>query len=37
MSRLWTIREGKAVRYRWFNNESEAFDVAGVAKDRGTG
>jgi uncharacterized protein len=28
MSRLWTIREGRAVRYQWFDNEREAFAAA---------
>jgi uncharacterized protein len=35
MSRIWTVRGGMAVRYRWFNNESEAFAITGVASDRG--
>jgi ketosteroid isomerase-like protein len=27
---LWTIRDGKAVRFRWFNNPAEAFEAAGL-------
>jgi ketosteroid isomerase-like protein len=29
MSRLWTIRDGRIIRYQWFDNEGEAFEVAG--------
>jgi ketosteroid isomerase-like protein len=32
MSRIWTIRDGKAVRYQWFDNDREAFEVAGIEK-----
>lgn len=34
MSRLWTIRDGMVVRYQWFNNETEAFAVAGLEPGR---
>jgi ketosteroid isomerase-like protein len=27
---LWTIRDGKAVRFQWFNNPAEAFEAAGL-------
>jgi ketosteroid isomerase-like protein len=27
---LWTIRDGKAVRFQWFNDAGEALAVAGV-------
>jgi ketosteroid isomerase-like protein len=27
---IWTIREGKAVRLRWFNDPKEALDAAGL-------
>jgi ketosteroid isomerase-like protein len=27
---VWTIRNGKAVRFRWFNNPREAFEAAGL-------
>ena len=27
---LWTIRDGKAVRFQWFNDPAEAFAAAGV-------
>ena len=27
---LWTIRDGKAVRFQWFNNPAEAFESAGL-------
>ena len=27
---IWTFREGKAVRFRWFNDPEEALRAAGV-------
>jgi ketosteroid isomerase-like protein len=27
---LWTIRDGKAVRFQWFNDPAEALGAAGV-------
>jgi ketosteroid isomerase-like protein len=27
---LWTIRDGKAVRFQWFNDPSEALEAAGL-------
>jgi len=30
---IWTIRDGVAVRFRWFNSADEALDVAGVRDD----
>ena len=29
---VWTIRDGKAVRFEWFNDAEEALKVAGVAE-----
>jgi ketosteroid isomerase-like protein len=30
-SALWTIREGKVVRYAWFHEPPDAFQAAGLA------
>jgi ketosteroid isomerase-like protein len=30
-SALWTIREGKVVRYQWFQEPLDAFQAAGLA------
>jgi ketosteroid isomerase-like protein len=30
MSRLWTLCDGRVVRYQWFDNETEAFGAAGL-------
>jgi hypothetical protein len=30
---LWTIHDGKAVRFQWFNDPAEALAAAGVAGD----
>jgi ketosteroid isomerase-like protein len=27
---IWTVRDGKAVRFRWFNTHAEALKAAGV-------
>jgi hypothetical protein len=27
MSALWTVRDGKAVRFEWFHGASEALEV----------
>lgn len=27
---IWTIRDGKAVRFRWFNRPEEALEAAGL-------
>ena len=32
---LWTIRDGKAVRFQWFNDPSEALEAAGLGGDAG--
>ena len=32
-SALWTIRDGKAVRYEWFHDPSDAFDALGPTPD----
>jgi ketosteroid isomerase-like protein len=29
---VWTIRGGKAVRFRWFNDPEQALDAAGLSK-----
>jgi uncharacterized protein len=29
MSALWTVRDGKAVRFEWFHGASEALEVVG--------
>jgi ketosteroid isomerase-like protein len=29
---VWTIRDGKAIRFRWFNSGAEAFEAAGLAR-----
>ena len=29
---IWTVRDGRAVRFRWFNEPSEALKAAGVAE-----
>ena len=29
-SALWTIRDGKAVRYEWFHDPADAFKAAGL-------
>jgi ketosteroid isomerase-like protein len=28
---VWTIRDGKAIRFRWFNDPAEALEAAGVS------
>jgi ketosteroid isomerase-like protein len=30
---VWTIRDGLAVRFRWFQSHSEAFEAAGLEPD----
>jgi ketosteroid isomerase-like protein len=32
-SALWTIREGKVVRYEWFHDPNDAFDALGGTPD----
>jgi ketosteroid isomerase-like protein len=27
---VWTIRDGKAIRFRWFNDPREALQAAGL-------
>ena len=27
---VWTIRDGKAIRFRWFNTASKAFEAVGL-------
>jgi ketosteroid isomerase-like protein len=27
---VWTVEDGKAIRFRWFNSAQEALDAAGV-------
>jgi ketosteroid isomerase-like protein len=29
---VWTIREGRATRFRWFNDPREALDAVGLAE-----
>jgi len=29
---VWTLRDGKAIRFRWFNDPAEALKAAGVAR-----
>ena len=29
---VWTIRDGKAVRFEWFNDPSKAFESAGLSE-----
>lgn len=29
---VWTVREGRAVRFRWFNDPKEALDAVGLAE-----
>jgi hypothetical protein len=30
---VWSIRDGRAVRFRWFNELAEALAAVGVAPD----
>jgi ketosteroid isomerase-like protein len=27
---VWTVRDGKAVRFQWFNDPAEALEAAGL-------
>jgi hypothetical protein len=27
---VWALRDGKAIRFRWFNDQAEALKAAGV-------
>jgi ketosteroid isomerase-like protein len=29
---VWTVRDGMAVRFRWFNSSAEALEAAGVSR-----
>ena len=29
---VWTLRDGQAVRFRWFNSHAEALEAAGISK-----
>ena len=29
---VWTLRDGKAVRFRWFNDQAEALKEAGIER-----
>jgi hypothetical protein len=29
---VWTVREGRAIRFRWFNDQTEALTAAGVER-----
>jgi ketosteroid isomerase-like protein len=29
---VWTLRDGKAIRFRWFNDQDEALRAAGVVR-----
>ncbi len=31
---LWTIHDGKAVRFQWFNDPAEALEAAGMADEK---
>jgi ketosteroid isomerase-like protein len=35
MSRIWTLTGGRVVRYQWFDNAGEAFEVAGLPEASG--
>lgn len=28
---IWTVRDGRAIRFRWFNDPNEALDAMGLA------
>ena len=28
---VWTVRDGQAVRFQWFQSHREAYEAAGVA------
>jgi uncharacterized protein len=28
---IWTLREGKVIRFQWFNDRDEALEAAGIA------
>jgi ketosteroid isomerase-like protein len=28
---VWTVRDGKAVRFQWFNDPAEALEAAGLS------
>ena len=32
LSHVWTVREGKAVRFEWFNSTGEALEAAGLSE-----
>jgi uncharacterized protein len=32
---VWTLRDGKAVRFQWFNDQAEALKAAGVERAGG--
>jgi ketosteroid isomerase-like protein len=32
---VWTVRDGQAVRFQWFQSHSEAFEAAGVHEREG--
>lgn len=32
MGYVWTLRDGKAVRFRWFNNPQEALEAVGLGE-----
>ncbi|TMK97828.1 MAG: DUF4440 domain-containing protein [Actinobacteria bacterium] len=36
-SALWTIRDGKVVRYEWFHDPNDAFDALGRTPDAQAG
>ena len=29
---VWTVRDGQAVRFRWFNSHAEALEAAGISE-----
>jgi ketosteroid isomerase-like protein len=29
---VWTVRDGRAVRFRWFNDPKEALEAVGLAE-----
>jgi ketosteroid isomerase-like protein len=35
-SALWTLRNGKVVRYEWFHEPAEAFEAVGLTDSRQT-
>ena len=32
---LWTVRDGRAIRFEWFRDYEQALEAAGVERSRG--